>query len=178
MAISIYITDRKTGKRQMLYEEKGFGGKKRLVPLYRMLLKNASGHSTEFAVTRDTVVTSFGHETQGRYGTNSEVPPNRSGRPYGGLLRADGPKGFRIQLFERGFGSKSNRHALRGIGRWRRTYIQIHMGPGTSEGCILLTGGVKGRMRFEKTVLKFIAEDKRNRVARPHRFEIWLEPRV
>lgn len=136
MAILIYITGEKAGK-----------GK---IQPYKMLIFNESGSMAEFAVTRDAVT--------------EEAPANKPGKPYFGHIRKDGPNGFRIELYEPGIGKKGNRYSLRGIGKTIRTNIQIHIGPGRSEGCFLLAGGVEGRNKFEKAVKSLISEDKRNKV--------------
>lgn len=43
-----------------------------------------------------------------------------------------------------------------------RGNIQIHIGPGCSQGCMLLTGGRRGRDAFETAVTGLLAEDQRN----------------
>ena len=144
MAVSIYITDKavKRGK----------------TPLYKMFLFNESGSMAEFPVTRDAVT--------------EEAPANRPGKPYSGHIREDGPKGFRIELYEPGIGKKGNKYSIKGIGKTVRTNIQIHIGPGRSEGCFLLTGGAKGRDEFKKAVKGLIIEDKKNKVKNPEIFAI------
>jgi hypothetical protein len=142
--ISIYITNEKIGKEK--------------IPLYKMLVLNESGSMAEFAVTRNAVT--------------KEAPGNKSGKPYFGHIREDGEKGFRIELYEPGIGKKGNKYSLKGVGKTIRTNIQIHIGPGRSEGCFLLTNGVKGRNKFEKAVRSLIKEDKRNKIKNPESLAI------
>ncbi len=43
-----------------------------------------------------------------------------------------------------------------------RTNVQMHIGPGCSEGCMLLTGGQQGRADFQSQINDLRAEDKAN----------------
>jgi hypothetical protein len=151
VAISIYITNQKAGESRL-----------QKIPVYKMLVLNESGSTAEFPVTRDAVT--------------KKAPANKPGKPYSGRIREDGPKGFRIELYEPGVGKKGSRYSLRGIGKIIRTNIQIHIGPGRSEGCVLLTGGVKGRDKFEKTVKSLIKEDKQNKIKNPESLAIRVQP--
>ena len=176
MAISILITNRKIGKSR-LYSEPNQKGKKMVVPAYQTLLANESGSAEEFRVTRDTIVTVFGVKTTGKYGENDEAPPNRSDAPYRARIRTDGRKGFRLELYEFGIGKRQNRSSLRGIGKFIRTHIQIHLGPARSGGCFLLTDRKAGRDRFRRAVHRLIREDKRNRVKNPGRLLVRVQNR-
>jgi hypothetical protein len=147
MAVSIYITGKKAGE-----------GSLQKNPLYEMLVFNEFGSMAEFVVTRDSVT--------------KKAPANKPGKPYFGHIREDGLKGFRIELYEPGIGKRSNKYSLKGVGREIRTNIQIHIGPGRSEGCFLLTGGIRGKNKFKRAIKSLISEDKKNKVKNPESFII------
>ncbi len=176
MAISIIITNQKIGKSH-IYSELNHQGKREIVPTYRMIIFNESGTVQEFAVTRDTVVTAFGQKSPSKYGKDNECPPNKIKKPYLGHIRTDGEKGFRIELYEPGIGKKGNRNRLKGTGKNIRRYIQIHLGPGKSEGCFLLKDWLKGRDNFKKTIVRLLREDRDNDLKNPEQFIIRVQSR-
>jgi len=178
MAISIYITNKIVGK-SILYSKINKGGNEVPVALYEMLITNKSGTAKKSKVTRDSLKSVFSRNTKDRYEVNGECPPNKTSAPYEGKIRFDGGKGFRIELYENGIdGNKKNSHyLLRGIGKVKRTHIQIHIGPGHSEGCLLLADNERGRDKFQKVIEELINEDVRNGVKRADTFEIHVEER-
>lgn len=137
--ITIRVTSDRVGRAHH-YSERGRKGKRTLVSSYRMFL-GCREREYHFAVTRDTV-----------FGPSKEVPSNKEGVPYEGLVREDGHLGFRIQLFERGLSSIH----LQGTGSSERSYIQIHKGPGMSQGCFLIAGGKRGHARFERIMKRIL----------------------
>lgn len=159
MAVTIRVTNKKAGT-SFLYARPGQKGRRKKVPAYRAIISNESGATAEVPVTRDTVVQAFGEQRDLRYGTNDECPPNKKNKPYSGHIRTDGTKGFRIELYEPGVGLRGNTYQLKGIGRAIRENIQIHVGPGQSLGCFLLTGGTKGRDNFKKLITSMAKSDK------------------
>lgn len=176
MAIQILITNKKVGK-SWIYSQLNQQGRKKSVPTYRLLVLNESGNIAEFAVTRDGAADLFGSGSAGRYGLHGEVPPNKLSRPYRAHIREDGRRGFRLELYEKGIGAKGNHYALKGMGKVIRTNIQIHLGPGLSQGCFLLTGGRKKRNDFAKTIRSFIREDKRQGVKGAGEFVVRVQKR-
>jgi hypothetical protein len=118
---------------------------------------NGSGSFESTSVTRDTNYNGPTSDTRGDYGTANETPPG----DYEGRIRTDGKLGYRIQLYdpEVDNGSKTQIETPDGT---MRDGIAIHIGPGCSEGCMLLQGGSQGRTAFQNTLDKMIAEDKKN----------------
>lgn len=111
-----------------------------VVPLYKMYVRNSSGSSSVFPVTRDAVA------GNGPFNTNGS---------YGGNIRTDGKMGFRIELtdLETGDPTIVDQNGI------KRSNVQIHIGPGCSKGCSLLQGGRNGRENFESTIKAMIQED-------------------
>jgi hypothetical protein len=153
MAITVRITNEQAGS-SYLYERPEQKGARKKAPTYRVFVSNSLGQEAEFLVTRDTVVNMFGAQRDFKYGTNDECPPNKKSKPYHGHIRTDGTKGFRIELYEPGIGLRGNNFQLKGTGKVIRENIQIHIGPGQSLGCFLLTSGTKGREQFKKIITK------------------------
>jgi hypothetical protein len=124
------------------------------VPTYRILVSNDSGSSFAAEATRDTNRAGDVAQTRGSYGSDHEAPPG----VYSGSVRNDGTKGFRIEL------SDSDKV---GTGRvtgpdGERSNIQIHIGAGCSEGCMLLPGGRAGRDLFQTNFTDLQNEDRQN----------------
>lgn len=133
--IRITITGKLTGRKALLYEELGRKGRRKFVPTYHALAECLpTKECFEFAVVRDTSPQVFG-QLPYRYGKDGECPPSL--RPYVGIVRDNGPVGFRIQLSEVGFEKTG---LLLGQGRVARERIQIHFGAAASHGCILVAG--------------------------------------
>jgi RHS repeat-associated protein len=111
-----------------------------VVPLYNMYVRNSSGSSAVFPVTRDAVA--------------GNGPFNVDGS-YGGNIRRDGKMGFRIELtdLETGTPTIVDQNGI------KRSHVQIHVGPGCSKGCSLLQEGRDGRANFESTIENMIQED-------------------
>ena len=129
------------------YTKKDKQGEKLSVDLYEMSVNEKD----TFLVARES---------------QSERPPcpqNKENIPYKGRVRENGELGFRIELYEDGV-SPSN-DSLVGTGNLVRTNVQIHKGPGYSEGCFLLTNDETGRDLFEKTIKESGIDD----------IEIWVE---
>lgn len=153
MAITIRITNRMVGT-SLLYEKEDKHGAVLTVPAYALEILNDKEVQYETAVTRDV----WGGEGEEKYDTNFECPPNKEGEPYQGYVLTHGRKGFRIGLCEPSLFEKGHRHALRGVGCAIRKYIQIHVGPGKSEGCFLLVGG-RAQEDFENSMQQLLAID-------------------
>jgi hypothetical protein len=109
----------------------------------------------EFVVSRDTNVTGKAKDTRGRYGRGEETPPG----VYQGHVRTDGNKGFRIELTQPG---RKTGEILTPDG-YLKTFSQIHIGPGCSEGCMLLTKGTPGRAAFERSIDALLKADGQTR---------------
>lgn len=154
MALDIYITNEVTGESH-IYEHEDHVGKRIAVPTYRLVVQNDAGYRTDFDVTRDTLRGIRG-EVGELYGFGDECPPNSPGMPYEGYILEYGKNGFRLGIAETALKDAFGDHYVQGIGPCMRRYIQIHIGPGSSEGCFLLVGGVEGRNLFEKTMRDMI----------------------
>jgi RHS repeat-associated protein len=124
------------------------------VPKYRILMSNDSGHARQIDATRDTVRNGTASETRGNYGTNSETPPG----VYSGAVREDGNKGFRVALSDQDNPGSGNVTGPDGT----RSDLQIHIGPGVSEGCMLIPGGADGRDDFQQKLQELQDEDQQN----------------
>ena len=124
------------------------------VPTYRIVVTNDSGSSFASQATRDTNRAGDIAQTRGSYGPNQEAPPGA----YSGAVRTDGAKGFRIELSDvdkPGTGTVTGPAGERGN-------IQIHIGAGCSEGCMLLPGGAAARDSFQTAFESVQDEDRRN----------------
>jgi RHS repeat-associated protein len=122
-------------------------------PLYRVTVRNDSGSSRQFSVTRDSNVKGPIADTRGTYGKDHEAPPGQ----YHGHTRRDGARGFRIELSDSKDGS-----TIKAPDGSIRENVQMHIGPGCSEGCMLLPGGKPGRDNFESNINQLVNEDKEN----------------
>ena len=124
------------------------------VPTYKIIVSNDSGSSFTSQATRDTNRAGDVAQTRGNYGSDNEGPPG----VYSGSERNDGSRGFRIELSDSdnpGTGKISGPDG-------ERTNIQIHVGPGCSEGCMLLPGGRAGRDSFQTSFAALQTEDRQN----------------
>ncbi|HNY42358.1 MAG TPA: RHS repeat-associated core domain-containing protein, partial [Bryobacteraceae bacterium] len=124
------------------------------VSTFRMILSNDTGSTRMTEVTRDTNRNGATSETRGNYGRDSEAPPGT----YSGAVRTDVPMGFRVELSN---AEQPGSGVITGP-NGNRDNIQIHLGPGCSEGCMLLTGGQQGRTEFQGQVEGLLAEDRQN----------------
>lgn len=149
MALEIHVTGEVTGEAP-LFEHKDALGGHLVVPTYRCVVKNDTGYRKDFDVTRDTYQGIRG-KVLSRYGENDECPPCTDNKPYGGRIIDWGKMGFRIELYEEEL-SDYGEAAISGVGDYIRTHIQIHRGPGSSEGCILLAGGDEMHKSFEEHI--------------------------
>lgn len=145
IVINIAISNEVVGMGK-LYAERGKQGLEAEVPLYRMTISGPEGQIRELAVTRDTSRI-FGGEC------GSEAPASLEA--FAGRIREDGELGFRVELFEPKLVKEFGPSALKGTGDAVRTHIQIHQGPGRSEGCFLLQGDEAGREEFKKVITEF-----------------------
>lgn len=170
MAIFITIGNKTVGKGK-IYPHEGRRGGPMNVPQYELRVRNSSGNSEFFSVTRDTVATT--KKVEGF----DECPPSRINKPYQGIVRRGGPKGFRIELCEAGVPKRGESHGVRGIGENIRYNIQIHLGPAKSDGCILLADWKRGRDRFQRVIEKFIDEDIQNQQPDPKKIYVEVKKR-
>jgi hypothetical protein len=108
------------------------------VPLYYLSITNESGSFTQLPITRDAI---------------AGLGPFNDPGLYAGAIRTDGDRGFRVELRDLQSGSAN----VNG-----RTNIQIHIGPGCSQGCSLLQGGPAGRTQFQNVVEGFLQQDSDN----------------
>jgi RHS repeat-associated protein len=129
------------------------GQKVENVPLYKAVIVNESGSVRLTSVTRDTNATGPVKETRGKFGSSQEAPPGT----YDGRIRTDGKKGFRVELSDPG--TRGQIVTADGIVRGN---VQMHIGPGCSEGCMLLPGGKQGRADFAQAVTDLVKEDQAN----------------
>ena len=124
------------------------------VPTYRVVVTNDSGSGFSTQVTRDTNRKGPTSQTRGDYSSGNEAPPG----VYAGATRTDGALGPRVELRDAGNPSSATISGPDGD----RTNVQMHIGPGCSEGCMLLTGGQQGRAEFQSQVSELKAEDRAN----------------
>ena len=111
-------------------------------------------------MTRDTNRNGSVADTRGNYGSGNEAPPGE----FKGHIRRDGSRGFRIEVYDPNVaqsspGAQDTLHAPDGTVRQN---VQMHIGPGCSEGCMLLTGGTAGRDKFENTITEMLRVDREN----------------
>jgi len=138
----------------------GGGGTQETVKTYKVIITNESGSRNVFYVTRDTNYNGAAADQRGIYGSNSEAPPGE----YRGHIRRDRSKGFRIELYDPDVtqSSEGAQDTINAPDGTARGNIQIHVGPGCSQGCLLLTGGRDGRDTFEEAVTGQINQDREN----------------
>lgn len=146
--ITLTITGEVVGQAHF-YEKTRRRGRRILVPSYRAIAYDqATGEQLIFAVTRDCQLTAFNTDTAHRYQMYGECPPNREEVPYTGKIGTHSNGTFCIRLSEpelfRG------RNQLFGAGEAVRSDIMIHVGPGTSVGCLMVAGGMRALRRLEK----------------------------
>lgn len=156
MLIKIFITSKISGSAKLYHLPNKKGGFE-IVPLYKAYVVFKNGHKYNFKVTRDTNFIGSYLVTKGKYVENGECPPNEKKFPYKGLVLENGKLSWRIQLYEEKIddGTKS---WIKGIGKGKRQYIQIHKGPGCSKGCFLIDGGLKKRDMLKDKIVKFIKQ--------------------
>ena len=128
------------------------------VSKYKVTISNDSGSKQVFNVSRDSNYNGTTADTRGDYGSGNEAPPGN----YRGHTRDDGTKGFRIELYDPAV-DKGNRDTIQAPDGTLRQNVQIHIGPGCSEGCMLLTGGAGTRDDFEDSVNNMLKEDRKNK---------------
>jgi len=156
--ITIVVTNIVTGTSTVNCQRNGQGNR---VPetanTYRMTVTNESGTTREFNVTRDTNFNGPVAQTRGNYGTNSEAPPGN----YRGHIRNEpGHRlGWRVEIYDPNVPQVRNNDTINAPDGTQRTNIQIHQGPGCSQGCIVLNEGVAN---FRQAVTDLQAEDRRN----------------
>jgi RHS repeat-associated protein len=121
-------------------------------PTYRVRMVNDSRSLQNTEVTRDSVRNGTVSQTRGHYGTGNEAPPGT----YSGKTRDSGSLGFRMSLSDN---DNPGSYTISGP-EGSRIGIAIHIGPGASEGCMLLTGGAAGRDAFQEQIQELLNEDK------------------
>lgn len=153
--IEILITGQRAQRKALLYEFPGKKGRRAYVDAF-----NAFAHCDEddtsfrFAVTRYSSKHVFGEVPEDLWGPSGECPTSIEGKPFLGRVREDGPKGFRIQLYE---DSCEKQRSLEGEGSVLRFDIQIHFGAAASYGCFLVAGGRwHYRRTFESRMRKWL----------------------
>ena len=145
--MNLVITKEVVGKKE-LHSSKENPERIEEVPLYKMIF----GYS-DFSVTRDTNHKDTFKKLQGDFSENSECPPNKKDQPYKVILRTDGNKGPRLQLYEEEVDDGKGRY-LQGIGQEKRDLIQIHKGK-WSTGCFL----VQENKEFQKMISEINIEE-------------------
>src|SRR5260370_5551326 len=130
------------------------------VNTYKVIVTNETGQTRVFVVTRDTNRNGSVADMRGNYGTGNEAPPGQ----FKGHTREDGSKGFRIEVYDPNVtqsspGAQDTLHSPDGTARQN---VQVHIGPGCSEGCMLLTGGTAGRDNFQNTINEMRRADREN----------------
>ncbi|HYK00454.1 MAG TPA: RHS repeat-associated core domain-containing protein, partial [Thermoanaerobaculia bacterium] len=143
----------------------GGGGANETVPAYKIVMMSEAGYVDTFAGSRDTNYSGKTMNTRGEYGSDHEAPPGT----YFGKMRTDGKLGPRVELSDTKGGSTIA--GPDGI----RSNIQIHVGPGCSQGCVLLTGGKTNRNAFINSV-KFMQEEERA-AGRSDQIRVVVQPR-
>ena len=165
--ISITITGNRTGLKVPIYQFRGRRGDKRFVPTFAAFaVCSRTGERLEFAVVRFSSKHVFGATPSNIYDEDGECPPSAR-VPYHGIVREDGPVGFRIQLFE---GGCEHKQTLRGRGPVVRKHVQLHVGEGASYGCIM----VAGRRRWYHAVF---AKKLRTMLKRNQSIRVVVQPR-
>jgi RHS repeat-associated protein len=142
----------------------GGAGAHETVPAYKIVMMSEAGYVDTFAGSRDTNYSGKTMNTRGAYGSNHEAPPGT----YFGKMRTDGKLGPRVELSDKKGGS-----TVTGPDG-TRSNIQIHVGPGCSQGCVLLTGGKTNRDAFINSV-KFMQEERA--AGRSDQIHVVVQPR-
>jgi RHS repeat-associated protein len=143
----------------------GGAGMNETVPAYKIVMMSEAGYVDTFAGSRDTNYSGKTMNTRGAYGSNHEAPPGT----YFGKIRTDGKLGPRVELSDKKGGS-----TIAGPDG-TRSNIQIHVGPGCSQGCVLLTGGKSNRDAFINSV-EFMQEEERA-AGRSDQIHVIVQPR-
>ena len=143
--------------RQSYVNHRPRGPPRENVNTYKMTVTNESGSQRAFNVTRDTNYNDTTAHTRGDYVSHGETPPG----DYKGHIRTDGSKGFRVEIYDPAV-DNGTRSQIQLPDATMKENAQIHVGPGCSEGCILLTGGAAGRDVFEQAVRGLLSEDSQN----------------
>jgi len=113
---------------------------------YQMIVRSKGFDDAVFTITRDTAH-SLAHPEH-RYKTNGECPPSKDGEPYHARIRTDGPRGYRLELYEPSLCIDRSPNLLQGTGQVPRTSIQIHKGPGYTQGCFSIMPDKAEHERF------------------------------
>lgn len=161
--IQITITGKQTGKKGLLYEFAGRKGRRTYVPTYFAIVCLGT-EKFEFAVTRNSSFPTFGGELENVYGEKGECPPSAD-TPYTGMIREDGPVGFRVEFFD-----DPETRILFGQGDVPRKYIQIHFGAAASDGCVLVAGRRRAYGRVFKKPLQAMLKH-------TNKIQVVVEPR-
>lgn len=134
--IVITITAQQTGKKALLYELPGRKGRRTYVSTYLSFVHDTqTDDGFSFAVTRDSSMQIFVEKGERHFRKHGECPPSGE-TPYRGLIREDGPLGFRVELLDPFIDTS----VITGKDGTRRSNIQIHFGAAASYGCILVAG--------------------------------------
>jgi len=122
------------------------------VPTYRVFLFNDSGHARMIEATRDSVRNGTASDTRGSYGTGNETPPGS----YSAATKDNGVLGFRTEISD-----KPGTGIVMGPDG-ERDNLQMHIGPGASEGCMTIPGGASGRDDYQTKINDLLGEDRSN----------------
>ena len=147
-SVNILLSNEKSGSYGFVYKYKSYqikakpelGKYRRRVPRYNMYIGNNSGSDAIIEVTRDAIA------------GNGPFIANGSFR---GWPLFNAPNGYRIELRD----PKTLSRTILDDKKQKRSYVQIHLGPGCSEGCSLLPDGKKGRDRFQEIIETMQKED-------------------
>ena len=147
-SVNILLSNEKSGSFGFVYKYKSYqikakpelGKYRRRVPRYNMYIGNNSGSDAIIEVTRDAIA------------GNGPFIANGSFR---GWPLFNAPNGYRIELRD----PKTLSRTILDDQKQKRSYVQIHLGPGCSEGCSLLPDGKKGRDRFQEIIETMQKED-------------------
>jgi hypothetical protein len=137
-----------------MYSELGKKGSWRRIPGYKMSV-GLGKRVAYFGITRDTATDVFG------IGSYAPCPASLHRQPFHAYVREDNGRGFRLQLYEPRFG---DRKSIQGRGSTVRQCIQIHDGPGKSQGCLSIVGGTVSYQKFEKLMRRFLKKTQEIRV--------------
>ena len=147
-SVNILLSNEKSGSYGFVYKYKSYqikakpelGKYRRRVPRYNMYIGNNSGSDAIIEVTRDAIA------------GNGPFIANGSFR---GWPLFNAPNGYRIELRD----PKTLSRTILDDKKQKRSYVQIYLGPGCSEGCSLLPDGKKGRDRFQEIIETMQKED-------------------
>ncbi len=147
-SVNILLSNEKSGSYGFVYKYKSYqikakpelGKYRRRVPRYNMYIGNNSGSDAIIEVTRDAI---------------AENGPFIANGSFRGWPLFNAPNGYRIELRD----PKTLSRTILDDKKQKRSYVQIHLGPGCSEGCSLLPDGKKGRDRFQEIIETMQKED-------------------